>query len=589
MVLSPSQVFAAVLSACSCACSLAQSTSEAWDRSVLGAWAAEPDCAPSTGMCDACGLGATVVEMADDGTTAVRTYNIGSGNKPAPWGPNATIETASVTKLFTAVLALVLDGEGNVSVNTMLKDVLPCEWGAAAYPDVGTIALHEIITHTSGLPPQPPNCGKPVGGNPFYGFTEEMLCTSLLTLNGLPTRGRYSYSNYAYGTLGYALALATGAESYEALIRERVLMPLGMTNTGVTYDDAGWGTAAEGCDRGMHRSNRTIRTGKYGVLQGNGALRSTLNDMGKFLGAMLLIDTGSEGEGAVRKGMPLHTAFERALVDDASACSCVSGWCEGILCDLPNPYAMRITMGGVEGYSSGGVAGWKKSGDTGGYSLRVAWSGAKRRAAFAVDTCGGCGERGASGSAAQRATLLLADGPPAPANQGAALAGTAGRAAVRFAGETLSHIYPSVAAVELALRAQANGTATVAVASSDGAGGTAGATPGGAGTWVVDAPVLSGAGYQAGADPLAMLPQRRAVVVAADGKSATLQDMGVDIHLSLKRPSGQANDERSVAIGSAENKGRSLFAASQAMPQSCAWLSLFGAGFLGLLATRPAS
>ena len=70
------------------------------------------------------------------------------------------------------------------------------------------------------------------------------------------------------------------------------------------------------------------------------------------------------------------------------------------------------TDSGVTIYTSGGIPGKRKSGDTEGYSVRGAWSLAKGRAVFVVDTCGGCGERGTSGSAAQRAALLLADGPP---------------------------------------------------------------------------------------------------------------------------------------------------------------------------------
>jgi hypothetical protein len=45
-------------------------------------------------------------------------------------------------------------------------------------------------------------------GNPFVNYTIDRLCASLLKLNSLPMCGRYSYSNYAYGLLGYLLTLA---------------------------------------------------------------------------------------------------------------------------------------------------------------------------------------------------------------------------------------------------------------------------------------------------------------------------------------------------------------------------------------------
>ncbi len=56
-----------------------------------------------------------------------------------------------------------------------------------------------------------------------------------------------------------------------------------MFNTSVTFDEDGWNEAAIGCARGINRDQETIRLGAYGTLQGNGTLRSTLNDIVKFL------------------------------------------------------------------------------------------------------------------------------------------------------------------------------------------------------------------------------------------------------------------------------------------------------------------
>src|SRR5437773_1226868 len=43
---------------------------------------------------------------------------------------------------------------------------------------------------------------------------------------------KYEYSNLAVGLLGHALALRAGT-SYEALVRHRILQPLGMTHTAI--------------------------------------------------------------------------------------------------------------------------------------------------------------------------------------------------------------------------------------------------------------------------------------------------------------------------------------------------------------------
>lgn len=236
-------------------------------------------------MCSQCGLGVTVVDLNGSNGLETRVYNAGPGDRDAPWGPDNHWEIASITKPFTAVAMLVLEDEGVLTRDTTIGEVLPCDW-ETANSDVASIRLTEI---------EPPDRGPSIGGNPFANYTEDRLCASLLKLNGLPTRGRYSYSNYAYGTLGYVLTLAVdpvNPPAYEDIIKRTILNPLQMFNSSVTYDEAGWEEAAVGCARGinLNRNEETIRTGAYDTLQGNGALRSTLNDMANFLRFMLYID-----------------------------------------------------------------------------------------------------------------------------------------------------------------------------------------------------------------------------------------------------------------------------------------------------------
>ena len=78
--------------------------------------------------------------------------------------------------------------------------------------------------------------------------------------------------------LGYVLARAEAdangiafedAASYEDLVREKVLNPMGMHDTVVKFEPE---TAAVACSRGDKRDTQTIRLGEYDVLQGNGAL-----------------------------------------------------------------------------------------------------------------------------------------------------------------------------------------------------------------------------------------------------------------------------------------------------------------------------
>ena len=96
--------------------------------------------------------------------------------------------------------------------------------------------------------------------------------------------------------------------------------------------------------------------------------------MGRFLAAYMAVDAGERAPPPLAALVPprLRRCFGRALLYEfADACSCVSSWCEGNLCPLPNPAAEKISRGGVEHYTSGGVSGWRKSGVLGALGLVV--------------------------------------------------------------------------------------------------------------------------------------------------------------------------------------------------------------------------
>jgi CubicO group peptidase (beta-lactamase class C family) len=88
------------------------------------------------------------------------------------------------------------------------------------------------------------------------------------------------------GLLGHVLARVNGS-SYEELVRERILDPLGMSNSAITLNDDMRHWLVKGHDQaGSVVSNWDIAT-----LEGAGALRSDVNDMLKFIAA----NTGTAG------------------------------------------------------------------------------------------------------------------------------------------------------------------------------------------------------------------------------------------------------------------------------------------------------
>ncbi|MBI3540057.1 MAG: serine hydrolase, partial [Candidatus Eisenbacteria bacterium] len=99
------------------------------------------------------------------------------------------------------------------------------------------------------------------------------------------TRGvgeRYEYSNLGMGLLGHALALEA-KQSYEALLIERVLDPLGMKETRITLTHDLETRLAPGHDL----AGKPVPNWDLPTLAGAGALRSTAADLLRFVAANL--------------------------------------------------------------------------------------------------------------------------------------------------------------------------------------------------------------------------------------------------------------------------------------------------------------
>jgi len=322
-------------------------------------------------------------------------------------------EIASNTKVLTAVLLQRLVDLGKLSMDTTVGHFLNdrCRSrtggkGVALSSAVSGITVLELATHTSGLPAQPDN-RHTKGDNPFAKYTEQDLCDCLARLQALPARGKFIYSNLAFGLLGYLIELHQ-EQPFEEVLKEHVLKPLGMDNTKVSLLDEEWSSLVA---PGVHRVSGTWpiwRRSEYGILQGNGALHSTLGDMAKFLAAAVRAERGETG--------PLVGTLRRTMRSVQWDCPCYSNACENLKkCSGDQPTFNRGMAGlGWQSFSHGMRHGWLKAGDTEGYSSFMAFISQAGRAVIGFDTCGGCGSEGGQGSAIQRAVKILVGGPPAP-------------------------------------------------------------------------------------------------------------------------------------------------------------------------------
>jgi serine-type D-Ala-D-Ala carboxypeptidase/endopeptidase len=145
------------------------------------------------------------------------------------------------------------------------------------------ITLLHLATHRSGLPRLPTNMAPKDAANPYadYAFPDLYHCLETVELAWNPGDA-YAYSNLGMGLLGHILELRSG-KSYEQLVIERLCRPMGMRDTVMTLTPELKRRLAPG-----HRSNGTPAANwDLPGLAGAGALRSTADDMLRYLDANL--------------------------------------------------------------------------------------------------------------------------------------------------------------------------------------------------------------------------------------------------------------------------------------------------------------
>ena len=191
-------------------------------------------------------------------------------------------EIGSVSKIFTALLLADMVERGEVGLDDRAGEYLP---GHVRMPERSgkSITLLDLATHRSGLPRLPSNLKPKDPADPYAGYSMDDLFEFLsgYTLPRDPG-AEYEYSNLGGGLLGNLLAFRAGTD-YESLVRLRIARPLGMADTGITLSAPMEQRMATG-HSGMLApvSNWDLRT-----LAGAGALRSSANDMLRFLEAFL--------------------------------------------------------------------------------------------------------------------------------------------------------------------------------------------------------------------------------------------------------------------------------------------------------------
>lgn len=220
--------------------------------------------------------------------------------KKTPVTERTVFGLASVTKSFTALAVNQLAQRGRLSIGDPVQRYLPefelPEEGA------GRIAVHNFLSHTSGIPPLPSlglsaASGIPVDDDGNLLQTEppasdkvvirdnkdllKFMASHKFSLLGEP--GEYvSYSNDCFSLLGEVIERIT-RKSYEDYLRENIWEPLGMSDTFIGPK----GLKDHKDIQGLYSRDEEgkIRKGTWrqkNVYLSSGAVKSSVSDLLKY-------------------------------------------------------------------------------------------------------------------------------------------------------------------------------------------------------------------------------------------------------------------------------------------------------------------
>ena len=168
-----------------------------------------------------------------DGASDVGAAGVRATNAETPIAVDDRMHLGSCTKAFTATLAAVLVADGKLQWDSTVESVLGSRV-AVIEASWRTVTLEQLLRHRAGAP----SAAESAAWSAAFACTEEpMVCRHAFVADMLGraavARGTFAYSNQGYAVAGRMLEVASGTgKSYETLLTERVLTPLGITRAG---------------------------------------------------------------------------------------------------------------------------------------------------------------------------------------------------------------------------------------------------------------------------------------------------------------------------------------------------------------------
>jgi beta-lactamase class C len=224
----------------------------------------------------------TAIAVVEDGEIVfLKAYGIQKVGENHPVDANTVFRIASVSKGFASVLTGLLVRDGILGWDDKVIDYLP-DFSLVDTSYTNNLTIRHLLSHTSGVVPH-------AYDNLVEAYVPIDTVVKRLEKAPVicPVGDCYSYQNVLYSMIGDVVESVTG-KSYQELLRERILQPLGMQNTSLSMDGL---TASKNYGHPHVRANGQwypikLKATYYDVQPAAG-INSSIYDMALWLKALL--------------------------------------------------------------------------------------------------------------------------------------------------------------------------------------------------------------------------------------------------------------------------------------------------------------
>ena len=279
------------------------------------------------------------------GTGRIASFGLADLEAQMPLTPEMRFQIGSISKSFVALTLLQLRDEGKLHLDRPILEYLPWLPIETAY---GTVTVHHLLTHTSGLP----DSLNLFSSDPAWRHVQ-----------GFKPGEHFYYCNVGFSILGHLISKLDG-RPWPRAIHERVMSPLGMTASRALIDDdtrpycpSSYKPFYE--DRPYPRHGRLAKAEDLVFDDAAGGVLSTPADMARYMRMLLNRGVAERGRIVSEDGFAL---FSKPYIK-APEFSSTASYGYGIAIDQLGGHTLLRHTGGMDSYASafmvdldGGVA-----------------------------------------------------------------------------------------------------------------------------------------------------------------------------------------------------------------------------------------